>query len=103
MFVRMQVSIPGIYVGFNPGSPYHVSFINICLAEREPTFKTFSIATLCSHKRENLNTDLFYIHIPLGITCIKSGTLGSKKPIVLYRGYPSCGGTEVERMILYSL
>ena len=62
MFVRMQVSIPGIYIGFNPGSTYHVSFINICLAEREPTFKTFSIATFCSHKHENLNTDLFYIH-----------------------------------------
>ena len=45
----------------------------------------------------------YSIYIPLGISCIKSGSLGSKKPIVLYRGYPPCGCTEVERMILYSL
>ena len=30
--------------------------------------------------------------IPLGISCIKSGSLGSKKPIVLYRGYPPLWG-----------
>ena len=32
------------------------------------------------------------IYIPLGISCIKSGSLGSKKPIVLYRGYPPLWG-----------
>ena len=30
--------------------------------------------------------------IPLGISCIKSGSLGSKKPIVLYRRYPPLWG-----------
>lgn len=40
--------------------------------------------------------------IPLGISTIKSGTLGSKKAFVLYRGTPVVGGIPNERMILYS-
>ena len=38
------------------------------------------------------NLVMYAVYIPLGITCIKSGTLGSKKPIVLYRGYPPLWG-----------
>ena len=71
----------------------------------------FSAPEVCvqeENKNMHAHTHTYHVHwesvcIPLGITCIKSGTLGSKKPIVLYRGYPPCGGTEVERMILYSL